>query len=1209
MSKAEAYSNISLNETVVKFELDYNYKGSSNGELIIIADLINPSHKYYHDDRIQIVKEIIAKLDFNFSNIHFIYNDENGEAKYYDGNISSISNLNIGEIAPLKDNFNKISQRLKNLLNGFNSNSYINMLTLVNYNDDAEEPYKGTDDSIFYEYKKKFKNIYSQILFLDCGINHNYISFTRFCKGFAKRFLYVIPVIVENIHNSEDDPLEPYEEAKHKMEGYISSYSPKAIQYIFEYLRENMDKAKAKKLENFQKKLKSFNSDDFRNDFRNKVDQKIDDILSNYGETDLKSEKEINWDFEKKKYLADWPLSWNSYVHRLMSNVDYQNLDKKHPIYQIPYPSFLKEDIIIFIQQNLVNKIKAKFKLSKSQIKKEKIIEMSNRIYDQIQAYSKELIETGNYRVCFMNHDFFSNHNFCTCFFSADIFYGHFPELVGKFTAKEASILGCYIGGYGGGGFGLSRNPKENKNEGKELKKIEDIVKNIIDKKKSNLKNDIKSDKSKEQLLAYLDEDGNSKILGKAFEKIGMKDLDKFFDKMEEDEESEESEKKIDYEEKEKSLQNKELDKKIKDKEEEESLLKEKNKILYGTKDANNLKKASDKTKENRIDNSDQKEVKKENPLPDEKSENEDIPKKEKEEKNSNETGKKITSDKRKDYYYFLDILPKAKLEYYYTVKRPYDRLNAFRKEIVDEAKKDELLQKMQKVIIKFRQKLKEGYDIYKKIINLDKNAINFLEQKMENFTENDLFLFQNFTPHHIVNTQSQHHEYSFRKCDHHYSWHSNDFLEYSVETSPSSLSAYDKFITYFYNEKVNNYFRHFVGSNIWDYSMYLKYQSISKKGHEILLKKIKYLFDGIKKNIPSGWKITSKNGYFRIEPQGEKMKEIELPIGKSTIFMEGIYQKINESLKLESKEGNLNIENKGKVTQDNLKEIYEDAFNMIMNKIVENKLYEKNKDTNSINQELINFVKKIENETEGFANIKSKKISSILSDLNNNQQINSAENSEISQILISNISKCQEEIMGLIKEEIKLGANKIKPQFILLLDVSEKMDDFIEEFVRKILYQVLLRLNFEESDKIQIYTFNSEDTSNTICSVKKLKKISFECEGDIIFAEAFKNSLTEMSKVNNSRYYLLTILSGNVKDRDEIRAIAFKSIGLSAKIAIKSRVVRFDLNNGSNDTDEITDGLLQQISSGDLKVYKPIEIGFNESDEEKIKKIANSFL
>ena len=114
------------------------------------------------------------------------------------------------------------------------------------------------------------------------------------------------------------------------MEGYISSYSPKAIQYIFEYLKENMDKAKAKKLENFCKKLKSFNSDDFRN----KVDQKIDDILSNYGETDLKSEKEINWDFEKKKYLDDWPLppEWNQYLFRLGRETP--DFYKKNPIYQ-----------------------------------------------------------------------------------------------------------------------------------------------------------------------------------------------------------------------------------------------------------------------------------------------------------------------------------------------------------------------------------------------------------------------------------------------------------------------------------------------------------------------------------------------------------------------------------------------------------------------------------------------------------------------------------------------------------------------------------------------------------------------------------------------------------------------------------------------------------------------------------------------------------
>ena len=85
-------------------------------------------------------------------------------------------------------------------------------------------------------------------------------------------------------------------------------------------------------------------------------------------------------------------------------------------------------------------------------------------------------------------------------------------------------------------------------------------------------------------------------------------------------------------------------------------------------------------------------------------------------------------------------------------------------------------------------------------------------------------------------------------------------------------------------------------------------------------------------------------------------------------------------------------------------------------------------------------------------------------------------------------------------------------------------MDNFIENFVRKIIYQVLLKLNFEESDKIQVYTFNSEDTSNTTCTVKKLKKISFECEGDILFAEAFKNALTEMSSVKNNRYYFIIV-------------------------------------------------------------------------------------
>ena len=144
MSRAEAYTNVSLNETVIKFELDDKRGGGGNTELVIICDFINPikyrevvAHvdQYYNNDRSQIINEILPNLDIHkIPNVHLIYNGENGEAKYYYGNINSLRNLSLSEIALFNNNFKNISERLKNLLNGFDSYSYVNMLTLVNYN-------------------------------------------------------------------------------------------------------------------------------------------------------------------------------------------------------------------------------------------------------------------------------------------------------------------------------------------------------------------------------------------------------------------------------------------------------------------------------------------------------------------------------------------------------------------------------------------------------------------------------------------------------------------------------------------------------------------------------------------------------------------------------------------------------------------------------------------------------------------------------------------------------------------------------------------------------------------------------------------------------------------------------------------------------------------------------------------------------------------
>ena len=170
-------------------------------------------------------------------------------------------------------------------------------------------------------------------------------------------------------------------------------------------------------------------------------------------------------------------------------------------------------------------------------------------------------------------------------------------------------------------------------------------------------------------------------------------------------------------------------------------------------------------------------------------------------------------------------------------------------------------------------------------------------------------------------------------------------------------------------------------------------------------------------------------------------------------------------------------------------------------------------------------------------------------------------------------------------------------------------MENYYQNFVRKIIYEVLVKLNYTEKDKITIYTFNSEYSSNTTIPLKNLKKFNCICEEGICFSEALKDCLGEISQFKDKRYYLLSVISGNICDKDEIRNIAFKSIGLSYKIFLKSRVVRFITKNTNFENDDITYGLLQQISSGDLKIYKPIEIKYDDSDEVKVQKILNSFI
>lgn len=402
---------------------------------------------------------------------------------------------------------------------------------------------------------------------------------------------------------------------------------------------------------------------------------------------------------------------------------------------------------------------------------------------------------------------------------------------------------------------------------------------------------------------------------------------------------------------------------------------------------------------------------------------------------------------------------------------------------------------------------------------------------------------------------------------------------------------------------KVEKYVKYYNGHTC--YNPCLNYEQTSEGR---LKERIELLLKDIKNNLPSGWKIISKNDYFRIEPFGDKLKEIQLPYGKSTIYIDGIFKKIEDIIQAKNINNQiLKINNKGNVTQDNLKEVYEDCFKMIINRIITNKLIGEN-DKENKNQELIKFINKLENETEGFANKNSKKISNFLLDLSQNKKISSLNESNLKELTKLGLEKLKDEIDCLVQEELKIRKEKQKPDFILLLDTSENMNDYAENFVKNIIYECLLKLNFDAKNEVKIYTFNSVDVDKSVLSVKKTKKFSCDCEGKINFSEAFKQALEDMSQINNMNYYLLIVLSGNIKDKELIRSIAFKSIGLSLKSFIKTRVVKFITENSKFDEDEITYGLLQQISTGDLKIYKPIEIKPNESKETQINKILNCF-
>ena len=191
-------------------------------------------------------------------------------------------------------------------------------------------------------------------------------------------------------------------------------------------------------------------------------------------------------------------------------------------------------------------------------------------------------------------------------------------------------------------------------------------------------------------------------------------------------------------------------------------------------------------------------------------------------------------------------------------------------KDIIEKIKNNELLQKHEKLMLKFQQKYNDIQKLNNPIKNLDKYAINYIEEKMENIEENYYMFFDITLRRECEYRRDIIYHSLFDGCRKEDNERCSNIF-YEIDFGYNHLfKNYKKAVTYFYNDKANNYFRHFLGNDFFDeaFSLGSRYYILSSFAKSIISNKIKNLLDGVKRNIPSGWKITSKSGYFRIEPQ-----------------------------------------------------------------------------------------------------------------------------------------------------------------------------------------------------------------------------------------------------------------------------------------------------------------------------------------------------
>ena len=366
-----------------------------------------------------------------------------------------------------------------------------------------------------------------------------------------------------------------------------------------------------------------------------------------------------------------------------------------------------------------------------------------------------------------------------------------------------------------------------------------------------------------------------------------------------------------------------------------------------------------------------------------------------------------------------------------------------------------------------------------------------------------------------------------------------------------------------------------------------------------------------------SGWKLISKNKNMRLLPFGKKYESLILLNGKNTIFVDGNLNEENKKnisiISTDNSISNPEIKIGEEVNQENKFLIYNDTLTQIIDIILINKKSQSviGKEENI---EIIEYVKKFENQNQSINNKESNnRISDLLIKINNNDEIINMETTEFNEFINTERNLLKKEINIIGNDMIKILNLDLKSkyEYIILINYSELLKKYLNDFIKNIMYNFFKEKKVEKKITIinngmrinrKITKFN-EITDEFLNPSKKKTK----------FIDDFNIVVEKMKEDKEKIYHLYTIFSKfelNETDKNNLKKHIYENIYYLEKYNIKiySNVIKIIDNNKELkikkhlDDEDIICGLIKQITTNGIRDIEPLIINYiNESNEEKI--------